>query len=293
MDIVPINSGNKRPEIPHIPDINTKEDALKLFGLSQGFDLAILKKIFRRLAILYHPDKNKQESAKEDYAKLVKAYELASSCANQSADSQDHANQADPFADTFADSFGESFVDNKIFSNFFKTFNVDDDFGSGNNKPMENVLPVIFSNMLLHVLSPLKNNGFDIDSYKDDFYDYFADILNGNQNHISVEFPEEINGQCVITGECFNDQPKEIPENPNIFIISSTKVKPNPEKNTISPIILHISKNYKKDIKKCTVISNKHKYIVGIPLNRNRTQEKAVIRLKNKKYTFLIQYSSC
>ncbi|XP_071784297.1 dnaJ homolog subfamily B member 9-like [Asterias amurensis] len=54
------------------------EDYYKLLGLRRSATDKQIKKSFRKLAVLYHPDKNKDPDAEETFVKIAKAYEVLS-----------------------------------------------------------------------------------------------------------------------------------------------------------------------------------------------------------------------
>lgn len=53
-----------------------KTDAVLLFGLDNKYKPEDLKKTYHKLALKYHPDKNKSEEAKEMFQRINEAYEL-------------------------------------------------------------------------------------------------------------------------------------------------------------------------------------------------------------------------
>ena len=57
----------------------TRQAALDLFGLSEGFTQAELKKVYFRMAYLHHPDYNKAADANEKMQKVNAAYEVLKS----------------------------------------------------------------------------------------------------------------------------------------------------------------------------------------------------------------------
>ncbi|CAD8072159.1 unnamed protein product [Paramecium sonneborni] len=52
-----------------------KEDCYKIFGLNKGADLKTVKKQFRKLSLIYHPDKNNSPRAQEKYKTMTNAYQ--------------------------------------------------------------------------------------------------------------------------------------------------------------------------------------------------------------------------
>ena len=49
-----------------------------MLGLKKGAKTEDIKKSFRKLALKYHPDKNKEEGAEEKFMKLSEAYNILS-----------------------------------------------------------------------------------------------------------------------------------------------------------------------------------------------------------------------
>ena len=57
-----------------------EEDLYKVLGVKRGATEDEIKKAFKKLAIKYHPDKNKDDpdAAKEKFQKIAHAYEVLS-----------------------------------------------------------------------------------------------------------------------------------------------------------------------------------------------------------------------
>lgn len=54
-------------------------DYYKILGVTRDFDQIQLRKAFRKLALQYHPDKNKNsEESKQKFMEIVQAYEVLS-----------------------------------------------------------------------------------------------------------------------------------------------------------------------------------------------------------------------
>ncbi len=102
-----------------------KEDFYKLLGVGKNASDAEIKKSYRRLAMKYHPDRNKDdpEKAEEKFKQIKEAYEILSDQKKRSAyDQFGHAGVdssmgggpggfggAEGFSDVFGDVFGDIF----------------------------------------------------------------------------------------------------------------------------------------------------------------------------------------
>ena len=62
----------------HIPIVYCKKNYYEVLGLKKGCKAEDIKKAFRKLALKYHPDKNKDEGAEEMFMELSEAYEVLS-----------------------------------------------------------------------------------------------------------------------------------------------------------------------------------------------------------------------
>ena len=51
---------------------NAAEDYYKILGVSRDASAKDIKKAFRKLAVKYHPDKNKEKGAEEKFVKIAK-----------------------------------------------------------------------------------------------------------------------------------------------------------------------------------------------------------------------------
>lgn len=52
------------------------KDFYKILEINRDADLSIIKKAYRRLALLYHPDKNKHPKAQAKFVTITEAYEI-------------------------------------------------------------------------------------------------------------------------------------------------------------------------------------------------------------------------
>ena len=59
-------------------DKNKKKDYYEILGVSRDATQKEIKKAFRKLAIKYHPDKNKEKDAEEKFRDIAKAYDTLS-----------------------------------------------------------------------------------------------------------------------------------------------------------------------------------------------------------------------
>ena len=61
-----------------LPLLCFSKDYYKVLGVKKGAKTEEIKKAFRKLALQYHPDKNKEEGAEEKFMKLSEAYNILS-----------------------------------------------------------------------------------------------------------------------------------------------------------------------------------------------------------------------
>ena len=50
-------------------------DPWELIGVPEGSEHAVIRKAYRKLSLIYHPDKNPDPEAQEYFVKITKAYE--------------------------------------------------------------------------------------------------------------------------------------------------------------------------------------------------------------------------
>lgn len=91
------------------------EDFYKLLGVEKTATQHEIKKAFRRLALQYHPDKNSDEGAEEQFKKIVEAYEILSDESQRKK--YDQFGHAGKGFGGFGGGFG-----NFDFTSFFKQF---------------------------------------------------------------------------------------------------------------------------------------------------------------------------
>lgn len=133
------------------PNCNSK-DYYQILGVERDATTSQIKKSFRKLAMKYHPDKNKEPGAEEKFKSIAEAYEVLSDHKKRK-----HYDQGGSFGDSFA---GAHFRD---FDDIMKMF--DDDFGFA---------------------SPFfKHSGGFHDSKSDSFNGgfEFGDFFNGDNGH--------------------------------------------------------------------------------------------------------------
>jgi len=102
-----------------------KKDYYELLGIKKTATDREIKKAFRKLAMKYHPDKNKDEGAEEKFKEIAEAYEVLSD--------DEKRKQYDQFGhqgNGGGGGHGHGF--NFNFDDFFRNFDFnDDDFGGG------------------------------------------------------------------------------------------------------------------------------------------------------------------
>ena len=87
----------------------TSSDYYEVLGLERGCDEEQVKKHYRRLAMHWHPDKNKEPAAEDNFQRIAEAYEVLSNAeTRRSYDRGDTANDGFTFTgahDVFSDVF--------------------------------------------------------------------------------------------------------------------------------------------------------------------------------------------
>ncbi|WGS66294.1 molecular chaperone DnaJ [Enterobacteriaceae bacterium ET-AT1-13] len=103
----------------------SKKDFYELLGISKTSTIQEIKKAYKRLAIKYHPDRNKQKNAEKKFKEIKEAYEILSDEKKRSAYDQfghdafdqsytnnNNFNSETSFSDIFGDVFGDIFGNN-------------------------------------------------------------------------------------------------------------------------------------------------------------------------------------
>ncbi|XZR53257.1 MAG: molecular chaperone DnaJ [Enterobacteriaceae bacterium] len=103
----------------------SKKDYYDLLGLSKTSNYTEIKRAYKRLAMKYHPDRNKEKNAEKRFKEIKEAYEILSDenkrkaydqyghdAFNQSYDNNNF-NTETSFSDIFGDVFGDIFGDNR------------------------------------------------------------------------------------------------------------------------------------------------------------------------------------
>jgi DnaJ-class molecular chaperone len=80
---------------------STNKSPYEILGIPENSDEETIKKAFKKLALVYHPDKNQDPSAKEHFQEILNAYNKLT---NKEPD-----NQVPPFNDIFQDLFRNFF----------------------------------------------------------------------------------------------------------------------------------------------------------------------------------------
>ena len=58
--------------------MSTKKNYYDILGVEKDVDSSVIKKAYRKLAIKYHPDKNKDEDAEDKFKEISEAYSVLS-----------------------------------------------------------------------------------------------------------------------------------------------------------------------------------------------------------------------
>ncbi|WMC18932.1 MAG: molecular chaperone DnaJ [Enterobacteriaceae bacterium PSpicST2] len=103
----------------------SKKDFYELLGISRTSSNKEIKRAYKRLAMKYHPDRNKKKNAEKYFKEIKEAYEIlidekkrstydqyGHDAFNQSYINNDNLNTETSFSDIFGDVFGDIFGDN-------------------------------------------------------------------------------------------------------------------------------------------------------------------------------------
>lgn len=144
------------------------KDYYQLLGVPRDASERDIKKAFRKLAIKYHPDKNKAKDAEDKFREIAKAYEVLSD--------SDKRRRYDQFGDEEGSGFGGN-AQHFDFNEFFKDFDSHFKFHSHGQKHNDQH----FSN---HFHSHQKSHfgfnfddlfdGFDTHEFGSNFGDFFG-----------------------------------------------------------------------------------------------------------------------
>lgn len=93
--------------------VEAKEDYYKILGVEKTASTSEIKSAFRKLALQYHPDKNKDEDAEEKFKEIAEAYEVLSD--------EENRKNYDKFGHK-GSGFGGSGFGNFDFKDFFRQF---------------------------------------------------------------------------------------------------------------------------------------------------------------------------
>ncbi|WMC20324.1 MAG: molecular chaperone DnaJ [Enterobacteriaceae bacterium PSpyr] len=103
----------------------SKKDYYTLLGISKNSNNTEIKKAYKRLAIKYHPDRNKDKNAEKRFKEIKEAYEILSDKKKRNAYDQygheafdqsyvnNNFRSETSFSDIFGDVFGDIFGDNR------------------------------------------------------------------------------------------------------------------------------------------------------------------------------------
>src|SRR3989344_6105862 len=109
----------------------TKKDYYEILGVNKSHSLDEIKKAYKKLALKYHPDRNKEKGAEEKFKEISEAYAVLSDKEKKSAYdqfghsgfdqrySQEDIFRGSNFEDIFSEIFGDSSFGGSIFESFF------------------------------------------------------------------------------------------------------------------------------------------------------------------------------
>ncbi len=130
-----------------------EEDYYSLLGVARDAGKDEIKKAYRRLALKYHPDRNKEPGAEEKFKKISEAYAVLSDDSKRRAyDTYGSSafagySQEDIFRNADFSDFEDLFAGSPfsgIFSSFFKGMHREGDYGSDLSYDVEATLEEVF-----------------------------------------------------------------------------------------------------------------------------------------------------
>ncbi|CAG2179251.1 unnamed protein product, partial [Oppiella nova] len=101
-----------------IDGVMSAKDYYSLLGVGRDASVRDIKKAFRKLAVKYHPDKNKAKDAEEKFQEIARAYEVLSD-----ADKRRRYDQLGDDDDSLRSGGGQHFNFNDFFKDFDQHFN--------------------------------------------------------------------------------------------------------------------------------------------------------------------------
>ena len=155
------------------------KDYYQLLGVPRDASEREIKKAFRKLAVKYHPDKNKAKDAEDKFREIAKAYEVLSDAEKR--------RRYDQFGDEEGSGFGAGSAQHFDFNEFFKDFDSHFSFhkSHGQQHNEQHFTNHFHSHQKSHFAFNFDDlfDGFDTEEFGSSFGDFF-----GGHNHHEEEF---------------------------------------------------------------------------------------------------------
>eukprot|EP01083_Nonionella_stella_P298024 1011861_1 len=188
-----------------------KQDYYEILGVDKDVDQKAIKKAYRKLALKWHPDRNRdnQKEAEQKFKEIGQAYEVLSDPRKRKAydnggmdkvfmdfgDIFEHFNENSFFDDIFGDN--DPFLRN---NNLFSQFNMNDDFGGfssfssssfggfgGGNVMSQSISTTYINGKKITTKKMTKNGESIVEKYEND--KLVSKMINGSpQNLDAIEY---------------------------------------------------------------------------------------------------------
>lgn len=140
-----------------------KDDALKILNLNNDYTIKELKKKYYKLALKFHPDKNSDENAEEEFKKCVEAYKILQKEKNMNEEVKiDYFSIIENFILNYIPSKMDDYLNNNfslnLFNNLSHKASIDIYTFLYNNKYRLSISQQLLDNMLLILKEKTNDN---------------------------------------------------------------------------------------------------------------------------------------